>query len=151
MRNNDICLPRSSSVINSHTNTGTKAIWALINLYSLDFNGFQARDVELRRHRGLIYEIHTCYDDDDDKFLDNCELIYLAPGRSISRDYTFPENRRPTARRGLLAGRQYEISLKKREWQWVYEDGLPEHVKDEAGVDGEWDMHRPGTHGCCLS
>jgi hypothetical protein len=121
--------------------TTSKPIWALVGLFTHVGNGILIRDPQrlVSGKPRRIGPTSTIYEDDwDDKALDleETELVRLEPGRKFSTSYTISVVPKVDGLRGsdtyaMVKGNTYEISLRKRRWRWMYENGMGEGLSKE--------------------
>ena len=136
----------------THKNVGTKAIWALVRLWSDYCNGFVSHDLQNHnRRRGLPPTILS--DDWDEEALDlkDTELWKLDPGQVISKSYTFTVNKKLD---GFISsdvykyevGKKYLLDLCPRRWRWVFADDLPNDAKADREITGERSKYAEERH-----
>ena len=132
------------TVTHTHSNIGTKPIWALVRLCSDYCNGFEARDplAKNRRRRGLPPTMLGDEWDEDALDLKDTELINIDPGQTMSRSYTFSVGPKlggfiSSDMYKLEVGKKYVLGLRPRRWRWIFANHVPVDVEGNSGIAGE--------------
>lgn len=110
--------------------TAHKPIWALVRLFSQCGGGIEIRD-PLRKHRKIGARSTIIADEYDEDALDlaDTELVRLEPGQKFATAYTVsvvPKagGLRDSDTKYMVQGNNYEITLMKRRWRWMFEDEM---------------------------
>jgi len=131
------------TVTTTYRHTGTsdnkagESIWALIYLSSHNGKGIDIRDPQ-RQNRRMGPSSTNISDewDEDDHDVEDSLLVRLQPGQEICTSYTFSVvakagGLRNSDIRNMIAGNNYEITLKKRRWRWMFENQMDATTKDQ--------------------
>lgn len=133
------------TVTTTYECTSSRPIWALVRLFEYVGCGIILRDPQRKNHRRIGPSSTLIGDDWDEEAVtfEDSQLIRFQLGQKHSIPYTISVVPKVSGLSSsdvylMVKGNTYEITLRTRNWKWMFEDEMEEGMSEEQRKELLW-------------